>query len=83
MTNIQATVDKRVIDNANSVFHKMGLSMNDAIQLYLEQVSIQGKIPFPVDIPNAETIKAMQETDLETVTLEELSELWDNVEKTS
>ena len=51
------------------------ITLNDVVCLFNKQ----GELPFKVEIPNKETIKAMQETNLEPMTLDELSNLWDDI----
>ena len=83
MSNISLSINQEVNHHAIDIIEKMGLTLNDAVCLFLEQINKQGELPFKVEIPNKETIKAMEETDLEPMTLDELSDLWDNIEKTS
>ena len=50
-------------------FRTLGLSTSQAIKLFLTQVRLRHEIPFalelPERIPNAETVAAFEETDLE------------------
>ena len=39
----------------------MGLSVSDAIRLLLLRVPDEKRLPFPVQVPNAETVEAMKE----------------------
>lgn len=41
----------------------MGLSVSDAIRLLLLRVAEEKRLPFTVQVPNATTVKAMQELD--------------------
>ena len=59
----------------------MGLTMSEAIRLFLKQTVIQGGLPFAVKVPNAETKKALEEVlqnDVENVSLEQLGNEWDD-----
>lgn len=41
----------------------MGLSVSDAIRLLLFRVADEKRLPFDVQVPNAETVEAMKELD--------------------
>lgn len=46
---------------AYAVFEEVGLKPAQAINLFLRQVALHKGLPFPVSIPNADTIAAMDE----------------------
>jgi DNA-damage-inducible protein J len=50
-----------VKENTKAIFNELGLTMSDAINIFLKQVELQGGLPFEVKAPNKETLKAMQE----------------------
>jgi DNA-damage-inducible protein J len=50
-----------VKDEATKVLATMGLTISDAIRLMLIKVAQDHKLPFDEFIPNAETVKAMEE----------------------
>jgi DNA-damage-inducible protein J len=54
-------IDPRLKRSAEQVFSGLGLSTAEAIRLFLKQVELQKGLPFPVAMPNAETVKAMEE----------------------
>lgn len=43
----------------DAVFKKLGISASQAIALFYKQVSLRRGIPFPVELPNDETQKAI------------------------
>jgi DNA-damage-inducible protein J len=43
------------------VFREIGISTTEAIRLFLKQVELHRGLPFPVSIPNEETVAAMME----------------------
>jgi DNA-damage-inducible protein J len=45
------------------VLKRLGLSTTDAITMLFQQITLRQGIPFPVEIPNAETMKAISDTD--------------------
>lgn len=56
-TRINATDKKK----AEAVFKKLGISASQAISLFYKQVSLRRGIPFPVELPNEETQKAIKD----------------------
>ena len=76
---IRSRIDPKVKDEANRVFHEMGLTMSDAIRIFLYRVVAEKAIPFPVAVPNAETIAAMAAADRgegEPTTIEQIVQDW-------
>jgi DNA-damage-inducible protein J len=60
---INARVEPRLKKSAEAVFDKIGLSTTDAVTIFLKQVVAQKGMPFAVNVPNRETVKAMRELD--------------------
>jgi DNA-damage-inducible protein J len=58
---IHARIDTRLKRSAERTFSEMGISTGEAIRLFLKQVELHRGLPFPVAIPNEETIAAMKE----------------------
>lgn len=58
---IHARIDPKLKRSAERVFSKIGISTTEAIRLFLTQVDLHKGLPFPVTIPNAETVAAMKE----------------------
>lgn len=58
---VRARIDGRLKDEAARVLADMGLTVSDAIRLMLMRVAADKALPFPVKVPNAETIAAMEE----------------------
>lgn len=63
--NMSIRTDAALKKQAEAMLSDMGLNMTTAINLYLRQVVRQGRIPFEIatDLPNAETLQAMQEVE--------------------
>jgi len=78
---IKFRIDPKVKKEADRLFHKLGLTMSGAMRLFLYRATSEKRLPFPIEIPNKETIKAMEEIrrgeGLEKVTLEDLKKQWD------
>ncbi len=64
-TVIQTRIDSAVRKNAESVLKRLGLSMNDAIRIFINQVVEDQGLPFRPSLrsktPNAETLKAIED----------------------
>jgi DNA-damage-inducible protein J len=58
---IHARVDPKLRRSTDRVFARIGISRTEAIRLFLKQVDLHEGLPFPVAIPNEETIAAMKE----------------------
>src|SRR6476620_1028146 len=82
---VHSRIDDGIKTNASLILDKMGLNVSDAIRLFLNQVVITKSIPFPVCLPNAETIAAMEAAErgegLEEVTLDQLRAQFQNERK--
>ena len=59
---VHARIDPLLKKSAERIFTKIGISTTEAIRLFLKQVELHNGLPFPVSIPNPETVRAMMET---------------------
>src|SRR4051812_45389962 len=57
---IRARIDPALKDRAETILNHLGLNASDAIRLFYTQIILADGLPFPVKIPNAETIQAMK-----------------------
>lgn len=76
---IRSRIDSSLKEEASHLFSSMGLTMSEAIRLFLVQTVVQGGLPFQVKAPNAETRAAMQESlagKAEPVSLDQLADEW-------
>ena len=55
-------VDDDIKAQATQALTAMGLSMSDAVRLFLRRVVIDQAFPLELKVPNAETCAAMQES---------------------
>jgi len=73
-TNIY--VDVNIKDQAKDIFNQYGLSLSQAVNIFLTQSVLNRGLPFDVKIPNDETLQAMRDVETgknyEDVTLEDL-----------
>ena len=67
---VRARIEPKLKRDAEAVLTKLGLSTSEAITLFLRQVTLRRGLPFPVQLPNEESRKAIAEArdrvDLET-----------------
>ncbi len=63
--NMSIRMDTELKKQADAMLSDMGLNMTTAMNMFLRQVVRQGRIPFEIatDIPNSETLAAIQEVD--------------------
>lgn len=76
---IRSRIDPAAKEQANIIIHNMGLTMSDAIRLFLYQVIAEQKIPFAIRQLNEETIAALRAAesgDVQPTTLDELMNEW-------
>lgn len=64
-TNISVRMDVELKKQAEQLFSELGLNMTTAFNIFLRQAVRQQRIPFDIalEIPNAETIAAMEEAE--------------------
>ncbi|PLX41763.1 MAG: type II toxin-antitoxin system antitoxin, RelB/DinJ family [Hyphomicrobiales bacterium] len=58
---INARIEPELKAEAESVFRELGVSTTDMITIFLRQVVMHKGLPFPLSIPNQETIEALAE----------------------
>jgi DNA-damage-inducible protein J len=58
---IHARVEPKLKRSAERIFSEIGMTTTEAIRLFLKQVELHKGLPFPVSVPNAETVAAMRE----------------------
>ena len=69
-------LNKEDKEKAKSIFGKYGLSLSDAINIFLAQSVYSNGLPFKIEIPNKETEQAMREAEkginMEKTTFDEI-----------
>ena len=58
---VRARLDRDTKDRATVALREMGLSVSEAIRLLLRRVAEEKRLPFAVQVPNAATVRAMDE----------------------
>lgn len=62
-TNITMRMDENLKSQAEELFNNLGMNMTTAFTIFLKQAVREQRIPFSIsmDIPNAETIRAIED----------------------
>lgn len=58
---IRARTEQGLKHEVEKIFHTLGLSFSEAINLFLRQVKLHKGMPFDVALPNKTTLKAMKD----------------------
>lgn len=61
--NISTRINAGDKKRAEAVFKKLGISASQAIAMFYKQVYLRRGIPFPVELPNPETIRAIEDAE--------------------
>ena len=84
---VHVRVDEKIKAQAAETLAAMGLSISDAVRVFLMRVIAEKQMPFALKVPNAETRAAMAEADEITRTrrarFSNAVELFDDLEKIS
>ena len=60
---IHVRVDDEIKTQATETLAMMGLSVSDAVRVFLKRVVVEQAMPFEIRVPNIETRAAMAEAD--------------------
>jgi DNA-damage-inducible protein J len=61
-SKLHIRVEDDIKEQATAVLTSMGLSMSDAVRLFLRRVVIDQAFPLELKVPNAQTMAAMEES---------------------
>lgn len=79
-TVIRSRIDPRIKTQAVKIFHGMGLTISEAIRLFLYQSVSEKRIPFSIGAPNKLTRKTLDNINngknLEKTSILQLKEEW-------
>jgi len=86
-TMVHVRVDEQIKAQATETLAAMGLSVSDAVRVFLMRVVAEQQMPFALQVPNAETRAAMTEANeiarTRRVRFATATELFDDLEKNS
>lgn len=60
---IRARTDEKLKKQVEHIFERLGMTSSEAINLFYRQVQLRKGLPFPVEIPNAQTRKTFEKSD--------------------
>ena len=84
---VHVRVDEKIKAQATEALAAMGLSVSDAVRVFLMRVVAEQQIPFALKVPNAQTRTAMKEADeialMRRARFGTAAELFDDLEKNS
>jgi len=84
---IHVRVDQQIKAQATETLASMGLSVSDAVRVFLMRVVADKQMPFRLKVPNVDTRAAMNEADeiasSRRARFDNASELFDDLEKNS
>jgi DNA-damage-inducible protein J len=86
-TMVHVRVDEQIKAQATEALAAMGLSVSDAVRVFLMRVVAEQQMPFALKVPNAKTRVAMAEADeiarARRARFATATELFDDLEKNS
>ena len=62
-TMIHVRIDEQIKKKAAKTQDAMGLSLSDAVRVFLVRVIAEKQMPFSLKVPNSETLSSMAEAD--------------------
>ena len=62
-TMIHVRIDEQIKKKAAKTLETMGLSLSDAVRVFLVRVAAEKQMPFSLKVPNAETLSSMAEAE--------------------
>jgi len=60
---INARTEPDLKEEVEGILKKLGLSTTEAINIFFHQVKMRRGLPFPVEIPNEETLKTFRDSE--------------------
>ena len=60
---IRARTEPGLKAQAEKIFHELGITCSEAINLFFAQVTLRKGMPFDVTLPNKTTLKAMKDVE--------------------
>ena len=78
---VRARVGDELKNESEAILKRLGLSMAEAITIFLSQVTLHQGMPFEVKIPNKKTQAVMLKSDQGegVIRLSSLDDLWDDL----
>ena len=79
---IHSRIDPDTKQKAETILNRLGVSPTEAIRMFYTQITLRNGLPFSVEIPNAETEQALEDSRLDRnlerfESAEDLFKSWD------
>ena len=58
---LHVRLDEKIKEQASAALEMMGLTVSEAVRVFLHRVAVEQAIPFPIKVPNAATRAAMED----------------------
>jgi len=79
---IHIRLDEHTKAQASAALESMGLSMSEAVRMYLTRIASEQRIPFDIKVPNAKTRAAMEEArSLSNMRFDSADEIFDTLDR--
>lgn len=76
-------LDVEIKAKAKEIFQELGITMGEAVNIFLNQVALHKGLPFEVKIPNDETKKAIEDArkgiNMQSTSIEEMMAERENI----
>ncbi|MGG4665004.1 type II toxin-antitoxin system RelB/DinJ family antitoxin [Providencia vermicola] len=56
---VRARIEPKIRENAEAVLSELGISMSDAIRIFINQISLRQAFPIELKTPNSITLEAI------------------------
>ncbi|MBY0416530.1 MAG: type II toxin-antitoxin system RelB/DinJ family antitoxin [Pararheinheimera sp.] len=84
---VHVRIDEKIKEQAAETLASMGLTVSDAVRVFLTRVVAEKELPFSLKAPNAQSVNAMAETDTilqnHKARFETVDDLINDIEKNS
>lgn len=80
-STVRARIEPKLKEEVEGLFHELGLSVTEAINIFYKQIQLQHGLPFPVVVPNKTTAETFKKTDAgeEIVVCKNTKEMFDSL----
>jgi DNA-damage-inducible protein J len=79
---VKARVNGDLKHNVESILSGLGLTISEAIVVYLYQIQLYKGLPFEIKMPNKETLETFKKTDkgIDVIKTKNLDDLFDDLD---
>jgi len=81
MAKIQARVPDEIQEIATTVIKSTGLTVSDAVRMFMTRIATDRALPFDLFRPNAETLQAIEEAESGKLTLTTIDDIMADIEE--